>query len=422
MRSRLALLFFLALGACRGGAGPVEPREQSCGGVLPDRPRDVEVVESWPLGTQLDHPRVPDASDVWPEMIARAEHTLDFAQFYASEAEGSDLEGSKLTAVLVRIEEAVKRGVRVRFLVDASFADKYPATLADLERRGVLVKKLDVGKLMGGVLHAKYFVVDGTEAFVGSQNFDWRALAHIQEIGVRVRGQHVALLAAVFADDWKSAGGTDEGSDAGALVYGDGTSDGALVTLAASPEGHLPPGAPWDLPMLVELLKNAKARLDVQLLTYGTKNRDGSAFTTLDDELRLAAARGVRVRLLVSHWAVKPGSASKASLEALARVPNVEVHVLTIPPVPGRDIPFARVAHAKYAVADGISTWVGTSNWEGDYFLKSRNVSVFVRGGKVARTLLEIFEGGWGEPYGAPLSAVPPMPGGPPSGSGPARR
>jgi len=111
-------------------------------------------------------------------------------------------------------------------------------------------------------------------------------------------------------------------------------------------------------------------------------------------------ARGVRVRLLVSHWGAKD--------EGLVRLahdlaPPSQVRILTIPPWSGGEIPFARVAHAKYAVLDGARAWVGTSNWEGDYFLKSRNVSVLVEGASFATTLDGVFEDGWSSAYSAPM-------------------
>ena len=57
-------------------------------------------------------------------------------------------------------------------------------------------------------------------------------------------------------------------------------------------------------------------------------------------------------------------------------------------------------------VVDGVDAWVGTSNWEGDYFLKSRNVSVFTRDAAVASKLVRVFEDGWRD-YAIPLAAAP---------------
>jgi phosphatidylserine/phosphatidylglycerophosphate/cardiolipin synthase-like enzyme len=365
----------------------------------------IALVESPPAETTLDHPDVANAADEWVAMIDGARRTLDFAEFYASEPEANDHAVSLLTPVIVAIERAVARGVRVRFLADSVFAPKYPDTLERLRRAGAVVRIIDFGKRGGGVLHAKYFVVDRAEAFLGSQNFDWRALAHIQEMGVHVSAPALAgALLDVLDTDWELAAGADATTRVRSKDTGEArTRTGEHVTLTASPKGWLPEESSWELPRLVAMLDGAKRSVDVQVLTYKTKERDGSPFPTLDDALRRAAVRGVHVRLLVSEWASKPGSDSRAVLEDLAKVPNVEVRVIVIPRWSGGEIAFARVAHAKYMVVDGARAWVGTSNWEGDYFTKSRNVGVIVEGGKLPGRLDGIFGDGWGGVYGKPL-------------------
>ena len=430
MSTRRVLLFASLLGlaaACRPDAPRVAP---------PAAHQDeetIELVESPPVETTLDHPDIANAADVWVTMIDRAQRSIDFAEFYASEAEPKDRASSLLAPVLTAIERAVARGVRVRFLADSVFAPKYPETLERLRHAGAVVRILDFGVRGGGILHAKYFVVDRAESFVGSQNFDWRALAHIQEIGVRVSSPAIAsALLDVLDTDWELAGGAAADTRVGRHV---GTPSGGAarartgerVTLTASPKGWLPDESAWELPKLVALLDGATRTIDVQVLTYKTKERDGSPFPTLDDALRRAAARGVRIRLLVSSWASKAGSEERLVLQSLARVPSVEVRVLTIPPWSGGEIPFARVAHAKYMVVDAAlppaKAWVGTSNWEGDYFTKSRNVGVIAEGGALPARLDRVFDDGWSGAYAAPLSAAssPPAPAAPPSSSGPAR-
>ena len=90
---------------------------------------------------------------------------------------------------------------------------------------------------------------------------------------------------------------------------------------------------------------------------------------------------------------------------ANAMMPPSEVRILTIPPYSKGDIPFARLAHAKFAVFDGQRTWVGTSNWEGDYFKKSRNVSVFVTTQPFAAEVAGVFEDDWSGAYSTKLSS-----------------
>jgi phosphatidylserine/phosphatidylglycerophosphate/cardiolipin synthase-like enzyme len=370
---------------------------------------DVELVESAPLETTLDHSDIPNAADVWVAMIARAKTSIDFAEFYASEAEGAWKKTSALAPVIAAIRAACARGVKVRFLADSVFAPKYPRTVRELARAGVEVRVIDFGKRGGGILHAKYFVVDGVESFVGSQNFDWRALAHIQEIGVRVRSRAIgAELTDLFDTDWAFAGGAPD--SARARDHAGAAWDwSSHLTLVADPKGWLPDETSWDLPSLVALLDGARSSVDVQVLTYKTAYRDGAPFRVLDEALRRAAARGVHVRLLVSSWNEKPNA--RAGLDALAGVANVETRVITIPKYSRGDIPFARVSHAKYLVVDGgARAWVGTSNWEGDYFTKTRNVAIVIQGGDAPKAAERVFESGWSSAYARPLSAAPQSP------------
>ena len=372
---------------------------------------EIELVESVPIETTLDLADVRDAADVWPEMIDRAKRTLDIAQFYASDASGEAAKTSRLAPIVAALERAVLRGVRVRFLADAVFAPKYPETLEHLERLGIRVKTIDCAPRYGGVQHAKYIVADGEESFIGSQNFDWRALEHIQEMGVRVRSPAIAgALLDVFETDWALADAGTPSATRARLHRVPPTiraESGEELTLVASPKGWLPDESRWDLDRIVALLDGAASSVCLQVLHYSTQNRDKSSFTTLDDALRRAAARGVRVRLLVSHWGTNAGTHARKSVAELSSVPNVEVRVLTIPPWSGGAIPFARVAHAKYMIVDGRAAWIGTSNWEGDYFLKTRNVAIVTEGGTLAPRLARIFDDAWSSTYTAPLAPPP---------------
>ncbi len=130
VRVRTLLITLAALGPLACSAPPA-PRSPSVapvplGAPAPDAP-PLELVESVPVETTLAHPSLRKAADVWLEMVGRARRTLDLAQFYASDAPGSRLE-----PVVAAIEAAVAGGVRVRFLVEASFVKVYPETLARL--------------------------------------------------------------------------------------------------------------------------------------------------------------------------------------------------------------------------------------------------------------------------------------------------
>ncbi|APR85643.1 Cardiolipin synthetase [Minicystis rosea] len=362
---------------------------------------EIVLVESGPIETNLDHPDIPEAYEVWPAMIAGATRTLDIAEFYLSNAPNSRLE-----PVIQAIEAAAERGVAVRLLVDAMFGKRYPETIERLaSHQGITVRRFDVGRVMGGVLHAKYFVVDDREAYLGSQNFDWRSLTHIQEMGVRVRDPGLtAAYAQVFAMDWTLAGGEEAQKTAPRAGSFTEMAAGqpATVTPVFSPKGFLPDPKSWELPYLIGLIDGAQRSVHVQVLTYKTTSRDGSPFPDLDDALRRAAARGVEVHLLVADWSKRRGTVE--GLQRLARVPGITVRFLDIPAWSGGFVPFARVAHAKYMVVDGARSWVGTSNWEGDYFTKSRNVGIVVHGEAFGAQLERVFHDGFEGPYAEAVS------------------
>ncbi len=367
-----------------------------------------ELVESSPVETVLDHADIRDAWQVWPEMIDRAGKTLDIAEFYASDdPAGHDGKDSRLVPVIQAVERAAARGVRVRFLAEKIFQKTYPEILARFAARpGIEVRIYDFGSLGGGVLHAKYFLVDSREVYVGSQNFDWRSLSHIQELGARVIEPSVAhAFSDVFETDWTLAdpgGHTDRrfrakpGDYSFPAKVGDGA-DSPLVTAVFSPELWLPDPTLWDLPRLVAMIDQARSTVHVQLLTYKAASRDGSYFDTLEAALRRAALRGVKIQLLVADWSKSKGNIE--GLQSLQAVPGIDVRMSTIPQWSGGFVPFARVGHAKYMVVDGRRVWIGTGNWEGDYFTQSRNAGLIVESPAVGERLDRFFADAWGSPY-----------------------
>ena len=369
----------------------------------------IELVESAPVETALDHPDLPNADAVWVEMVDGARAELDLAHFYAS-----DRLPSRLTKVVEAIERAAARGVRVRFLASEAFYATYPETLDRLARQvGVEVRRYDLARATGGgVLHAKYFVVDGREVFLGSQNFDWRSLEHVQELGVRVRSRDFArALSAEFEVDWRVAGGAAPaearaaapGARAGGAVwprealFGDRS---VRIEPAFSPRDLVLDRARWDLPKIVRAIEGAQRSVRVQLLTYRPTTREGH-WDELESALRRAAARGVRVHLLVADWSRRAGTIE--ALQSLEPLPNVEVRMATIPRWSGGFVPFARVVHAKDLVVDERIAWIGTGNWERDSFYESRNVGLLVDGEPVAGRLARFFDETWDSELAKPV-------------------
>lgn len=369
-----------------------------CVASAPDEPvpGTLELIESFPVETSLDQPDLRDAHAVWPELIASAETSIACAWFYVS-----DEPPSRLGPFLAALEQAAARGVRVEILADAGFHATYPRPLDDLDAlENVEVRLFDVKALTGGVLHAKYFLIDGEVTFLGSQNCDWRALEHIQELGVLVRSEAVtAAFAEQFRDDWHRAGGEPPPAMEAAPGEVELSFNGerVLARPVASPRDWVADPERWDLPHLVRMIDAARERVRVQLLTYRPDAYDGTRWDELDGALRAAAGRGVTVQLLVADWGKRKSTIG--GLQRLTRVDGVEVRMATIPPWSGGFVPFGRVIHSKYMVVDGRAAWIGTSNWERGYFYASRNVGLVLEGESVGERLDRYFEAGWNSEY-----------------------
>lgn len=361
-----------------------------------------EFVETWPSETTLGHDDLRDTFDVWLEMIARAERTIDLGQFYASDAP-ADEGPSRLTKVVEGLETAAARGVRVRFLASEAFRSTYPDTLARLAaHEGIEVRFIDLREKTGGVLHAKYWVVDDREVFLGSQNFDYRALEHIVELGARVEDEALgAEFAALFEADWRFAGGEDDvygkAAAAPAAVELDGAYGPVTLTPVYSPQPLLLHEGAWDLPAMVARIDAAEQRVRVQFLTYATTDREGRYFDELESALRRAAARRVQVELLVADWSKRRFVIE--GLKSLQCLPNVEVRLATIPEHSAGFVPFARVIHAKFLTVDGKSAWLGTGNGNRGTFYDSRNVGLLVDGESTVAVLDRFFERVWSSDY-----------------------
>jgi phosphatidylserine/phosphatidylglycerophosphate/cardiolipin synthase-like enzyme len=368
----------------------------------------VQLVETRPIESALGNPALPAARDVWVEMIRGATRTLDIEQFYLSTWPGEPLE-----PVLDAIGAAAKRGVQVRLILDERMHRTYPQPADSLGAvPGIEVRLIRMGPIAGGIQHAKFFIVDREDAFLGSQNFDWRALEHVHELGVRVHDPRVAeVLREAFEWDWEAAGDQAAGRDStGGLAMAtprksapstaevgivQAPGDTARVRLSYSPQKFIPDPALWDRDAIVRLLDSARREVVVQLLTYAVADR-GLKDDAIDAALRRAAGRGVKVRLIVSDW--EADGPRIADLQRLAEVPNVEARLSTVPEWSGGYIPFARVEHCKYMVVDSLSTWVGTSNWEPSYFHRTRNVAVTIRNRPIALDARKIFEASWRAP------------------------
>ncbi|NXW71549.1 PLD3 Phospholipase, partial [Hirundo rustica] len=142
----------------------------------------IVLVESIPEGMALG----ADAStfEAWLELLGAARRSLDIASFYwtltnedTRTHEPSAAQGERILAELLQLP---RRGVSVRVAVSSPSAKAPLDDLRALESSGAAVRAVDLPRLTGGVLHTKFWLVDGVHLYVGSANMDWRSLTQVR--------------------------------------------------------------------------------------------------------------------------------------------------------------------------------------------------------------------------------------------------
>ena len=77
------------------------------------------------------------------------------------------------------LSAAAGRGVSLRIVQSeptGSFPDDDSAALAKLHPNSVELRSINMTSVLGsGIVHTKFWVVDGSSIFVGSANMDWRS-------------------------------------------------------------------------------------------------------------------------------------------------------------------------------------------------------------------------------------------------------
>jgi cardiolipin synthase len=180
-----------------GGSSSVQNREY---GIIDSNPQDVQAVDDifnadWNrTDVQLNDPNLVvspiNSRNDFTSLINSAHNTL---LIEAEEMQDSAIEQA--------IASAAQHGVHVQVILPApkgSSGDSNSQGIAAIKQGGVQVSE-DPRLYM----HAKIIVVDGKEAFVGSENISTRSLDQNRELGILVSDQNVLnTLQQTFQSDW----------------------------------------------------------------------------------------------------------------------------------------------------------------------------------------------------------------------------
>ncbi|KFQ32504.1 Phospholipase D3, partial [Mesitornis unicolor] len=405
------------------------------------------LVESIPEGMAFGGRSVPNPStfSTWMNLLGTVTRSLDIASFYWTMTnedtrthEPSAAQGEQVLKELLQLPQ---RGVTVRIAVSHPSPKSPLNDLRALEQSGAAVRTVDMPRLTGGVLHTKFWLVDGTHLYVGSANMDWRSLTQVKELGAAVYNCSclakdlgkifeaywaLGVPGASIPAPWPGNYSTTFNMETPLELRLNGTA--AAVYFSSSPPALCAAGRTQDLGALLNVIDAAEDFVDIAVMSYlpTTEFSHPQRFwPAIDNQLRKAIfERRVKVRLLAGCWRHSQATMFPF-LKSLAAVANnrthysVEVRLFMVPASAAQaQIPYARVNHNKYMVTEKAA-YIGTSNWSGDYFTRTAGSALVVNQtvsqtsgptaagtgtGTIREQLQAVFERDWSSQYSADIS------------------
>jgi cardiolipin synthase A/B len=172
--------------------GPAKPTLDPPDEGQPPTPRDSAfILRSSPTGGSNDLKRL------YLMAISAARRTLDICTPYFITDESSEWS----------LAEAVKRGVKIRVLVEGDHTDAKPVKYSSRSAyERLMASGIELYEYQPTMMHTKAMVVDGVWSMFGSANFDNRSLELNDELNVAVSDRDLAQrLLQDFETDVKSA-------------------------------------------------------------------------------------------------------------------------------------------------------------------------------------------------------------------------
>ncbi|XP_070370553.1 5'-3' exonuclease PLD4 isoform X1 [Equus asinus] len=433
--------------------GQVHPKEgptRSCGhGFSPAREarrrpwqKDscrLVLVESIPqdLPSPAGSPWAQPLAQAWLQLLDAAQESVHVASYYWSltgpDIGVNDSSSQQGEALLQKLQQLLDRNISLVVATSSPTLAKESTDLQVLAARGAQVRRVPMRQLTGGVLHSKFWVVDGRHVYVGSANMDWRSLTQVKELGAIIYNcsrlardlektfQTYWVLGApkaVLPKAWPGNFSSHINRFQPLREHFEGVPTTAYFS--ASPPALCPRGRTRDLDALLAVMGAAREFIYISVMEYFPTTRfrhPARYWPVLDTALRGAAfSWGVHVRLLVSCWLntdprMFPFLRSLQALSNPKAGVSVDVKVFIVPMRNHTNIPFSRVNHSKFMVTEKAA-YIGTSNWSEDYFSSTSGVGLVVsqrpssaRLGvtTVQEQLRQLFERDWSSPYAVGL-------------------
>ncbi|XP_074548897.1 5'-3' exonuclease PLD4 [Halichoeres trimaculatus] len=380
----------------------------------------------------------------WKDLLSIAKYQVDVVSFYwtltgddINVNSSSDIAGRE---ILKALGELPSRNVSVRLVSSVPGVPTNSTDFKTLKEKGVQVRKVNFGRLTRGVLHSKFWIVDRKHMFIGSANMDWRALTQVKELGVVLyncsslaKDLHkifqsywvMGLSNSSLPQPWPAQYDTPINKEHPLLVKSDNVS--SLIYLSGSPPPFCPPSRTQDLEAILSIISEAERFVDVAVMEYFPTTRferPQRYWPFIDDAIRRAAfERGIRIRMLISCGrdsdpAMLPFLQSLAAMNDPHHHISVQIKVYIVPVGNHSDIPYSRVNHNKYMVTDKV-TYIGTSNWSGNYFLTTAGVGLVIsqhaphpiwKAKALQNQLKAVFDRDWYSEFAVHLTDLKPHP------------
>ncbi|CAI9557573.1 unnamed protein product [Staurois parvus] len=381
----------------------------------------------------------PSVFQTWLNLLNEAKSSVDIASFYWTLTNNdtgthhpSAEQGELILQELLKMKQ---RGIALRVAVNLPSSNKASADIDALRESGAEVRIVDLPHLTNGVLHTKFWVVDGKHLYIGSANMDWRSLTQVKELGSAVYNCSCLAqdLEKIFDAYWTL--GTSNATipspwpDKFSTIYNKDTpmemivnNTQTLVYLSSSPPQLSAKGRTEDIDAILSVIDDAKRFVYISVMDYTPTEEFAEPkryWPEIDTHLRKAVyERHVSVRLLISCWEnskppMFPFLSSLAALNSSKPHYNVEVNIFVVPVSPEqKPIPYSRVNHNKYMVTDRVA-YIGTSNWSRDYFFHTAGSALVVNQTCATNTtntmqkqLQDVFMRDWTSNYSHPINTM----------------
>ncbi|XP_020027616.2 5'-3' exonuclease PLD4 isoform X3 [Castor canadensis] len=402
------------------------------------------LVESIPqdLPFAAGSPSAQPLVQAWLQLLDTAQESIHVASYYWS-LTGADIgvndsSSQQGEAILQKLQQLLDRNISLVVATSSLTPAGKSTDLKVLAARGAQVRQVPMKHLTGGILHSKFWVVDGRHVYVGSANMDWRSLTQVKELGAVIYNcSHLGQdLEKTFQTYWvlgapqavlPKSWPRNFSSHINYFQPLRDRFDGLPTTayFSASPPALCPHGRTWDLKAVLAVMWGAQKFIYASVMEYFPTTRfthPARYWPVLDNALRAAAFnRGVHVRLLVSCWlntdpTMFPYLRSLQALSNPSAGISVDVKVFIVPVGNHSNIPFSRVNHSKFMVTDKAA-YIGTSNWSEDYFSSTSGVGLVVsqralhaqsRRIPVQEQLRQLFQRDWSSRYAVDLDGQAP--------------